>query len=67
MTHANDVAVASGMGVSAERVTDLDAVGDAVDAARRRDGPALVEIVTDPAEPQASEWMTREPDAEGER
>jgi len=54
------VAVASGMGVPAERVTDVDAVGDAVDAARRRDGPALVEVVTDAAEPQASEWMTRE-------
>lgn len=54
------VAVASGMGVPAERVTDRDAVGDAVDAARRRDGPALVEVVTDPAEPQASEWMTRD-------
>ncbi|WP_280585461.1 thiamine pyrophosphate-binding protein [Halorubrum sp. Boch-26] len=57
------VAVASGMGVSAERVTDVDAVGDAVDAARHRDGPALVEVVTDPAEPQASEWMTRDPAA----
>ncbi|WP_144796262.1 thiamine pyrophosphate-binding protein [Halorubrum depositum] len=54
------VSVASGMGVPAERVTDRDAVGDAVDAARRRDGPALVEVVTDPAEPQASEWMTRD-------
>ena len=54
------VRVASGMGVPAERVTDRDAVGDAVDAARRRDGPALVEVVTDPGEPQASEWMTRD-------
>jgi acetolactate synthase-1/2/3 large subunit len=53
-------AIASGMGVPAERVTDAAAVGDAVDAARRRDGPALVEIVTDPTEPQASEWMTRD-------
>ena len=61
------VAVASGMGVPAERVTDLDAVGDAVDAARRRDGPALVEVVTDPAEPQASEWMTRDLDTDGAR
>ncbi|MFW6317537.1 MAG: thiamine pyrophosphate-dependent enzyme, partial [Halorubrum sp.] len=54
------VAVASGMGVSAERVSDRDAIGDAVDAARRLDGPALVEVVTDPTEPQASEWMTRD-------
>ena len=52
--------VAAGMGVPAERVTDLDAVGDAVDDARRRDGPALVEVVTDQSEPQASEWMTRD-------
>ncbi|TKX75093.1 thiamine pyrophosphate-binding protein [Halorubrum sp. GN11_10-6_MGM] len=52
------VAVASGMGLPAERVRDRDAVGDAVERARDRDGPALVEVVTDPAEPQASEWMT---------
>ncbi|RLM68767.1 thiamine pyrophosphate-binding protein [Halorubrum sp. Atlit-26R] len=52
------VAVASGMGLPAERVRDRDAVGDAVERARGRDGPALVEVVTDPAEPQASEWMT---------
>ncbi|OYR51368.1 thiamine pyrophosphate-binding protein [Halorubrum sp. Ea8] len=61
------VAVASGMGVPAERVADLDAVGDAVDAARRRDGPALVEVVTDAAEPQASEWMTRDRPVDEER
>jgi len=54
------------MGVPAERVTDRDAVADAVDAARRRDGPALVEVVTDPAEPQASERMTRDPRPDGE-
>ncbi|MDV7350929.1 thiamine pyrophosphate-binding protein [Halorubrum distributum] len=52
------VAVASGMGLPAERVSERDAVGDAVERARGRDGPALVEVVTDPAEPQASEWMT---------
>ncbi|WP_017344629.1 thiamine pyrophosphate-binding protein [Halorubrum sp. T3] len=52
------VAVASGMGLPAERVRERDAVGDAVERARSRDGPALVEVVTDPAEPQASEWMT---------
>jgi acetolactate synthase-1/2/3 large subunit len=54
------VAIASGMGVRAERIRDRTAVGDAVDAARSHDGPALVEVVTDPTEPQASEWMTRE-------
>ncbi|WP_096395960.1 thiamine pyrophosphate-binding protein [Halorubrum trapanicum] len=52
------VAVASGMGLPAERVRERDAVGDAVERARTRDGPALVEVVTDPNEPQASEWMT---------
>ena len=54
------VAVASGMGVRAERVDARDAIGDAVADARTHDGPALVEVVTDPNEPQASEWMTRE-------
>ena len=53
-------AVAAGMGVRAERVHELDAVGDAVEGARTHDGPALVEVRTDPAEPQASEWMTRD-------
>ncbi len=52
--------IAAGMRVRAERVDELDAVGDAIDAARTHDGPALVEVRTDPAEPQASEWMTRE-------
>ncbi|WP_144923646.1 thiamine pyrophosphate-binding protein [Halorubrum salsamenti] len=54
------VAVASGMGVRAERVTARGAVGDAVASALDHDGPALVEVVTDPNEPQASERMTRE-------
>ena len=54
------VAVASGMGLRADRVTDRDAVGEAVADALAADGPALVEVVTDPEEPQASEWMTRE-------
>jgi len=54
------VSVAEGMDVSAERVTDGDAVGEAVASALDRDGPALIEVVTDPSEPQASEWMTRE-------
>ena len=54
------VAVASGMGVRAERVTDRDAVGEALTSALAHDGPALIEVATDPDEPQASEWMTRE-------
>jgi len=48
------------MGVRAERVTDRDAVGEAVGAALPHDGPALIEVTTDPDEPQASEWMMRE-------
>ncbi|WP_435093614.1 thiamine pyrophosphate-binding protein [Halorubrum sp. N11] len=54
------VAVASGMGVRAERVAELDGVGEAVASALAHDGPALIEVATDPDEPQASEWMTRE-------
>ncbi|MGZ0746058.1 thiamine pyrophosphate-binding protein [Haloparvum sp. AD34] len=54
------VAIAEGMDVDAERVTDGDAVGPAVERAMAVDGPALVEVITDPQEPQASEWMTRE-------
>ena len=54
----NLVAVAEGMGVSGERVRDRDELGDAVAAAVAHDGPALVEVITDPNEPQASEWMT---------
>ena len=52
--------IAEGMGVAAERVTERKEVAPAVDAARRSEGPSLVEVVTDPAEPQASEWMRRE-------
>ncbi len=53
------VAVAEGMGVSAERVSQRDAVAGAVEDALGHEGPALVEVITDPDEPQASEWMTR--------
>ena len=53
------VAIADGMGVAAERVDTREAVGEAVANAIDHDGPSLVEVMTDPAEPQASEWMTR--------
>ena len=53
------VAVAEGMGVRADRVTDRGAIGDALASALTHDGPALIEVATDPDEPQASEWMTR--------
>ena len=50
--------VADGLGMRAEVATTLDGVGDAVGDALRADVPALVEIPTDPLEPQASEWMS---------
>ncbi|GAB3419173.1 thiamine pyrophosphate-binding protein [Haloparvum alkalitolerans] len=53
-------AVAEGMGVDATRVAGVSGIAEALDDARARDGPSLVEVATDPAEPQASEWMTRE-------
>ena len=53
------VGIARGMGVHGERVHNRDEIGEAVAAALDRDGPALVEVITDPDEPQASEWMTR--------
>ncbi len=51
------VAIAEGMGVSATRIADLDDVEQALDEARESDGPSVVEIFTDPLEPQASVWM----------
>jgi acetolactate synthase-1/2/3 large subunit len=52
--------IAEGMGVHAERVTTQASLAEAMESARSRDGPSLVEVRTDPGEPQASEWMTRE-------
>ena len=52
--------IAEGMGVHAERVTTRASLAEAMESARSRDGPSLVEVRTDPGEPQASEWMTRE-------
>ncbi|EMA63808.1 thiamine pyrophosphate-binding protein [Halorubrum kocurii] len=54
------VAVAEGMGVRADRVAEREAIGEALASALAHDGPALIEVATDPDEPQASEWMTRE-------
>jgi acetolactate synthase-1/2/3 large subunit len=51
------VAVAEGMGVSATRAETVAEVESEVAAAVEHDGPSLVEIPTDPREPQASEWM----------
>jgi acetolactate synthase-1/2/3 large subunit len=52
--------VAEAMGVHAERATTRASLAEAMESARSRDGPSLVEVRTDPGEPQASEWMTRE-------
>jgi acetolactate synthase-1/2/3 large subunit len=51
------VAVAEGMGLSAVRAETAADVEAEVAAAVERDGPSLVEVPTDPQEPQASEWM----------
>jgi acetolactate synthase-1/2/3 large subunit len=52
------VEVAAGMGLSAARAETAAAVESEVAAAVEREGPSLVEVPTDPQEPQASEWMT---------
>lgn len=49
--------VAEGMGMTAERVDTSTTLADALEAAVQRSGPTLVEVRTDPAEPQASEFM----------
>ncbi|PSP98417.1 acetolactate synthase [Halobacteriales archaeon QS_5_70_17] len=51
------VAVAEGFGLRAVRAETVAEITEAVEAARAGDGPGLVEVPTDPAEPQASEWM----------
>ncbi|NHN61663.1 thiamine pyrophosphate-binding protein [Halorussus rarus] len=50
-------AVAEGMGVDAYRADAPADIRDGLDAALRSDGPALVEVRTDPLEPQASQFM----------
>jgi acetolactate synthase-1/2/3 large subunit len=52
--------IAEGMGVHAERVTTQASLAEAIESARGHGGPSLVEVRTDPGEPQASEWMTRD-------
>ncbi|MEE6210410.1 thiamine pyrophosphate-binding protein [Salarchaeum sp. III] len=49
--------IAEGMGVTTARAETPDGIRDAVAAAFERDGPTLVEVPTDPAEPQASVHM----------
>ncbi|MFB6124938.1 MAG: thiamine pyrophosphate-binding protein [Halanaeroarchaeum sp.] len=52
------VAVAEGMGVPARRATTPAEIRSELAALLDREGPALLEVPTDPHEPQASEWMT---------
>ena len=50
-------AIAEGMGVEATRASRPDEIEAAVADALGSDGPHLVEVPTNPDEPQASEWM----------
>ncbi|WP_435181092.1 thiamine pyrophosphate-binding protein [Halorussus sp. AFM4] len=50
-------AVAEGMGVEAYRADAPADIRDSLDAALGSDGPTLVEVRTDPLEPQASQFM----------
>jgi len=49
--------VAEGMGMDGTRVTTLDGLAAAVETGLSSGEPTLVEVPTDPAEPQASEWL----------
>ncbi|MFC3959694.1 thiamine pyrophosphate-binding protein [Halovivax cerinus] len=51
------VAMAESMGMTATRAEGRDAVAEAVSEAVSTDEPVLVEVPTDPHEPQASEWL----------
>jgi len=53
------VALAESMGVSATRAASPGAVREAVAAAVDADEPRLIEVPTDPSEPQASDYLTR--------
>ncbi|MGM0718762.1 MAG: thiamine pyrophosphate-binding protein, partial [Halobacteriota archaeon] len=49
--------IGEGMGLETSRVESAARIESTVTAALESDGPALVEIPTDPFEPQASVWM----------
>ncbi len=51
------VTVAEGMGMDATRADDPESIREALSDALDSDRPSLVEVRTDPDEPQASEWM----------
>lgn len=54
---ADFVTVAEGLGIHGTRAESQVEITEAMSACIDHDGPALLEIPTDPAEPQASEWM----------
>ncbi|MBP1987342.1 thiamine pyrophosphate-binding protein [Halolamina salifodinae] len=54
------IALAESMGVDATRAETPEEVRDAVSAAVDADEPRLVEVPTDPTEPQASDYLTRD-------
>jgi acetolactate synthase-1/2/3 large subunit len=47
------------MGMAAEQVRTLDRLDEVVGEAVRSSEPTLVEVPTDPDEPQASEWLSK--------
>jgi acetolactate synthase-1/2/3 large subunit len=49
--------VAEGMGVDSTVAKTPDEIANALDEALASDGPALIEVPTDPREPQAAAWM----------
>lgn len=51
------VGLARSLGLDANRAERTEEVADALADARATEGPTLVEVATDPLEPQASEWM----------
>jgi len=51
-------AIAEGMGLETRRASRPDEIRTALDGALVSDEPTLVEVPTDPTEPQASTWMT---------
>jgi acetolactate synthase-1/2/3 large subunit len=54
------VTVAEGMGVDGTVATTPDEISSAMDEALASEGPTLIEIPTDPREPQAAAWMSGE-------
>ncbi|GGL66596.1 thiamine pyrophosphate-binding protein [Halocalculus aciditolerans] len=56
-THLDFTTIAAGMGMTAVRATSPDELEDALDTGLAADEPVLIEVPTDPEEPQAGEYM----------